>query len=71
MFTPLRRFEFGKMLLNIIPVLIGSAFIAKIFTDYPWSVRISFSLIVAGVCLCGFFFLPGSLSKEEKEGGEA
>jgi len=71
MFTPLRRFEFGKMLLNIIPVLVGAGFVSKIFTDLSWAVKIAFIVLIAVVGIIGFLFLPESLAKEEKERGES
>ena len=67
MFSPLRRFEFGKMLLNIIPVLPGSAFVSKIFTEFSWSFRIIFGLVIGGFAVAGFFFLPNTLRVGEKE----
>ena len=71
MFTPLRRFEFGKMLLNIVPVLIGSGFVSKIFTDFPWGVRLVFGSIIALATISGFVCLPESLSETDKKGGQS
>ena len=65
MFTPLRRFEFGKMLLNVIPVLLGSAIVTKIFTEFPMGFRLLLLVALLAVGIVAFFVLPKSMPKEE------
>ena len=65
MFTPLRRFELGKMFLSVIPVLVGSAVFTKIFTEMTVSFRIGFATAIGAIGIAGFLILPKKM--EEKD----
>ena len=67
MFTPLRRFEFAKMLFSVVPVLVGSAIVSKIFTELPGKFRIALLAVIAVLCIMGFIMLPPNLENESKE----
>ena len=54
------------MLLNIIPVFVGSAIVSKVFTEFPWRFRIAVVVTIVILAIIGFISLPKSLSKEER-----
>ena len=66
MFTTLRRFELGKMLLNLIPVVVGTGIASKLFTELPFGSKILIVPVVLGLVMSATLLLPPSL--EEAKG---
>ena len=66
MYTPLRRFELGKMLFNWATILLGANFASKFFTEFPRWVTIGVFFAIVILAVMGFFALPESM-KEEKD----
>ena len=70
MFTPLRRFELGKMMLNLVTVLVAAGVASKLFTEFTPSLRIILMVIIIGLGILAFFVLPKSMAKDKNQEGK-
>ena len=61
MFSNLRRYELGKMLLNLVPVLVGAGIASKLFTGLPAHVILLIYCSLVVVSFVAVLILPKSV----------
>ena len=62
MFTPLRRFEVGKMLLNLVPVIVATGIASRFFTKLPLTARLGLFVAIVALVGLGILVLPDSMN---------